>query len=105
MPEKSFIVFIHHIHLDYVLVTFQRFVLFDADGPALAALAPSLAKRMYEGRVRYLLKGYSNSEKAEAERVIAWAMEATAGVAGEQIAVHKGFRLKCVCKAPGAANR
>jgi len=79
-------------------VTFQHFVLFDADGPTLTSLAPPLARRMYEGRVRYLLKGYSNSEKAEAEQIIAWAMEATAGIAGEQVAIYKGFCLKCVCK-------
>jgi hypothetical protein len=75
------------------LVTFQRFVLFDADGPILSSLAPSLARRMYEGKVRYLLEGYSNTEQ-----IIAWAMEATAGVSGEGVKIHKGFRLKCVCK-------
>jgi hypothetical protein len=80
------------------LVTFQRFVLFDADGPTLSSLAPSLAKRMYEGKVRYLLESYSNAEKAEAEQIIAWAMEATSRVSGERVIVHKGFRLKCVCK-------
>ncbi len=82
------------------LVTFQRFVLFDAGGPALCSLAPALSKRMYQGKVRYLLEGYSNSEQAEAEQVIAWAMEATSGVVGGRIRVHKGFRLKCVCKTP-----
>ena len=81
-----------------VIVTFQRFVLFDAAGPALSSLAPALAKRMYQGRVRYLLVGYSDSEQAEAEGIIAWAMEATSGVVGERVRMHKGFRLKCVCK-------
>ncbi len=82
------------------LVTFQRFVLFDAGGPALSSLAPTLSKRIYQGKVRYLLGGYSNSEQVEAEQIIAWAMEATSDVVGERVRMHKGFRLKCVCKMP-----
>lgn len=79
------------------LVTFQRFVLFDAGGPALSSLAPALSKRMYQGRVRYLLEGYSKSEQAEAEQIIAWAMEATSEAISERKIIHKGFRLKSVC--------
>jgi hypothetical protein len=49
------------------MVTFERFVLFDSNGPILATLAPSLARRMYVGRVRYLLNRYNASEQTEAE--------------------------------------
>src|SRR4051794_25830153 len=37
------------------LVTFDHFVLFDHRGPLLNDLAPRLAKRMYDGRIRTLL--------------------------------------------------
>ena len=77
------------------LVNFQRFVLFDAGGPVLSTFAPALSKRLYQGKVRYLLKGYRDVEKAEAEQIIQWAMDATAEVSGEQIKVHKGVRLRC----------
>lgn len=78
-------------------VTFQHFVLFDANGPKLHALAPSLAKRMYQGKVRYILNGYSSLEQIEAEEIVQWALDATAGVIGEQTKTYKGVRVKCVC--------
>lgn len=80
------------------IVTFQCFVLFDAGGPLLGALAPSLARRIYAGKVRYLLTGYAPNEQAEAEEIVKWALEATSGVVGEVSKVHKGARVKCVCK-------
>jgi hypothetical protein len=83
-------------------VTFQRFILFDANGPQLHSLAPSLAKRMYQGKARYLLSGYSDSEQAEAEQVVKWAMEAIAGINGNQDKAHRGVRMRCVCKRPRA---
>jgi hypothetical protein len=55
---------------DAPMVAFQRFILFDASGPKLHSLAPSLSKRMYQGKARYLLRGYSDSEQAEAEEVV-----------------------------------
>jgi hypothetical protein len=81
-------------------VAFQRFTLFDANGPELHSLAPSLARRMYQGKVRYLLSSYSSSEQAEAEKVVKWAMEATDGIVGKQDKVHEGVLIKCVCKQP-----
>ncbi len=81
-------------------VAFERFVLFDSSGPELHSLAPSLARRMYQGKVRYLLNGYSELEQAEAEQIVKWAMDATAGIVGEHVKVHKGVRLRCVCKRP-----
>jgi hypothetical protein len=86
-------------------VTFQRFILFDANGPKLNSLAPSLAKRMYQGKARYLLGGYSDSEQAEAVKVVQWAMEATDGIIGNQEKVHRGVRIKCVCKQARAKTR
>lgn len=82
------------------LVAFQRFALFDAGGPVLSSLAPALSKRMYQGKVRYLLEGYSNAEQAEAEQIIAWAMEATSEAVGELVRIHKESRLKCGCTTP-----
>ena len=55
---------------DAPMVAFHRFILFDASGPKLHSLAPPLSKRMYQGKARYLLRGYSVSEQAEAEEVV-----------------------------------
>ena len=52
------------------LVTFESFILLDTEGPLLSDIAPCLARRMYEGRVRTLLDGYSSAEQADAEHVI-----------------------------------
>lgn len=53
-----------------MLVTFEAFTLLDSKGPLLSEIAPNLARRMYEGRVRTLLDSYSIDEQAEAEHVI-----------------------------------
>jgi hypothetical protein len=52
------------------IVTFEFFVLLEANGPSLLDIAPSLARRMYEKKARVLLKSYSPEEKAEAEALI-----------------------------------
>ena len=90
---------------DAPMVAFQRFILFDASGPKLHLLAPTLAKRMYQGKARYLLCGYSDSELAEAEGVVRWAMQATYGIIGNQEKVHRGVCIKCVCKSARANTR
>lgn len=53
-----------------LLVTFESFILLDSRGPLVSDIAPYLARRMYEGRVRTLLDGYTADEQADAERVI-----------------------------------
>lgn len=57
-----------------VVVTFEQFRLMEEQGPPLRQLAPLLASRMFEGRVRFLLGGYSSEEQAEAEAVLEWAL-------------------------------
>lgn len=86
------------------LVTFDQFVLFDAGGPAMASLAPNLAKRIYEGKVRYLLSGYTIAEQLDAKGIVEWALSATQGVVGEEIKTHRGIRIRCVCRSPRAAK-
>jgi hypothetical protein len=73
-------------------------VLFDEDGPLLHAFAPLLAKRMYEGKVRYILNGYSELERKEAEGIVKWAIEASKDVSGEEVIQYKGYKLHCVCR-------
>jgi len=85
------------------IVTFEHFVLFDANGPLLSALAPALAKRMYVGKVRYLLGRYSNTEQADAERIVQWAIDATEGVDDAQSKVHCGIAVGCVRKQANCA--
>ena len=70
------------------IVTFQYFVLFDESGPRLHALAPLLAKRMYKGRVRYLLNGYTESERKEAEEIVNWAIKASKRVSSIRFVQH-----------------
>jgi hypothetical protein len=53
-----------------LLVTFESFILLDSKGPLVWDIAPHLARRMYEGRVRTLLVGYSVDEQADAEYVL-----------------------------------
>lgn len=53
-----------------LLVTFESFILLDSKGPLVSDIAPNLARRMYEGRVRTLLVGYSVDEQADAEYVL-----------------------------------
>jgi hypothetical protein len=88
----------HHDDFRGSLVTFRYFVLFDESGPLLRVFAPLLAKRMYQGRVRYLLKGYSESERKEAQKIINWAIEASKHVSGEKDIEYSGYKLRCVCR-------
>ncbi|NTV47859.1 MAG: hypothetical protein HGB11_15375 [Chlorobiales bacterium] len=79
-------------------VTFQYFLLFDAEGPLLYTFAPLLAKRMYEGRVRYLLNGYTESERKEAQEIINWAIKVSKHVSGKKDIECSGYKLRCVCR-------
>lgn len=57
-------------------VTFDRFVFYGGDGPDFRMNAPALAKRLYDERVRSILQGLDETEKAEALKLIAWAHDA-----------------------------
>ena len=86
------------------LVTFERFLLFDAGGPSLATLAPCLAKRMYVGKVRYLVAGYSPEEHADAQKIVHWVFDATQGVQVTVAKVFRGVKVRCICRPPGSGN-
>lgn len=51
------------------IVTFQRFVRFENNGPLLSSVAPALARHIFEGRIRYLLL-QSGKEHKEAELLL-----------------------------------
>lgn len=59
------------------IVTFNRFLLMDAEGPELRSVAPNLARRMYRGRSRFVLDSYSDVEHVEALALLEWACEMT----------------------------
>jgi hypothetical protein len=52
------------------IVTFDRFVLYEADGPLFHELAPVLAKRLYGSNVRVLLRDISRKEQKEVARIL-----------------------------------
>ena len=56
-----------------VMVTFEKFLLLEDQGPVLETIAPHLARRMYDQGARILLTGYSSQESAEAEAILHWA--------------------------------
>lgn len=80
-----------------VEVTFEEFRLMEEQGPPLHQLAPLLARRMYEGRVRFLLGGYSSDEQAEAEAVLKWALAQPAVRHRRRLnsSVRSGCKNKC----------
>ena len=53
-----------------VEVTFEKFLRLEEHGPLLETLAPSLARRMYEGGARILLKNYTELELREATAIL-----------------------------------
>jgi hypothetical protein len=74
-----------------VVVTFDHFKLLDAKGPSLQALAPLLARRMYERKARVLLKSYSSVEKLEAEALI----QAVLGLSSVSESTSHVRKLRC----------
>ena len=60
------------------VVTFDRFVLYEAEGPDFATLAPTLARRLYGRNVRVLLHNVSDQERREIRRILALAANAPA---------------------------
>ena len=86
-----------------VVVTFEEFRLLEEQGPPLEELAPVLAKRMYEGRARILLDGYTPEEEAEAEAIIEWALSQPPRPyrRGRDLAARTGCKRKCP---PAAAS-
>jgi hypothetical protein len=52
-------------------VRFDRFELWDEEGPLLVERAPMLARRFYEKNARYVLGGLSVEERAEANDILA----------------------------------
>lgn len=52
------------------VVSFELFMLFDADGPDFRRIAPNLARRIFDGRVRALLDAYSHAEFREALAIL-----------------------------------
>lgn len=63
------------------IVTFEHFILWDSHGPYLHSIAPALSRRMYEGKARVLLAGYTPEELAEAHGIVEWALREHSGSA------------------------
>lgn len=60
------------------VVSFEQFILLDADGPDFRRIAPNLARRLFEGRVRTLIDGYSQAEFQEALAIVTVAQRTSA---------------------------
>lgn len=65
-----------------VEVTFEKFLLLEEHGPLLETLAPSLARRMYQGGARILLNNYSDPEHGEATAILKWSLSQTSRKTG-----------------------
>ena len=61
-------------------VTFSQFRRWENLGPSLDEIAPHLAKRLYDGGARFILTGYTDVERAEAEQILTWARRQSASV-------------------------
>lgn len=59
------------------IVTFNRFLLLDANGPELESVAPNLARRVYGKRTRLVLDAYSDIERVEIIALLKWAYKVT----------------------------
>ncbi|HEA3089964.1 TPA: hypothetical protein RVR74_002281 [Aeromonas salmonicida] len=57
------------------IIHFNEFVLLEHQGPYFEVLAPLLAKRLYEGRARFILSSLSQQELIEANRVIEYCLK------------------------------
>lgn len=69
-------------------VSFDTFVYFGSWGRPLQDVAPNLARRIYEGRVRYLTKGYKQAEQHEAEQIIRNVLAGRYGLYGQEKCEH-----------------
>lgn len=58
------------------LVAFDHFLYRGEKGPLLKKLAPNLARRMYDGNVRYVMDSLSDKERSEVEKILNTAREA-----------------------------
>jgi len=61
------------------VVSFEHFMLLDAEGPDFRRIAPNLARRIFEGRVRVLIDGYSEAEFREALAILAMTHKVSIG--------------------------
>lgn len=55
------------------ILSFEHFLLLDTDGPDFRHVAPNLARRLFDGRVRALLTDYTDAEFKEALEVLEFA--------------------------------
>jgi hypothetical protein len=58
------------------LITFDRFVLFDAEGPSFLRKAPRLSRRLYEDNIRVLLHDLNEQEQREVRSILKLAAKA-----------------------------
>jgi hypothetical protein len=89
------------------IVTFDRFVLYEEDGPDFAALAPTLARRLYGQNVRVLLHRVSDRERREIRRILALAADAPASPSASRIRVsrHGKHRTDFSCRCRDCRTR
>lgn len=90
-----------HPHGVGEIITFNSFKLLDSEGPLLWEIAPYLARRIYEGRVRTLMDGYSPDEQADAERIVRLLLDGTLAKASRRALTSDlptGVHTRCINK-------
>ncbi|MGH1543073.1 MAG: hypothetical protein ACRBHB_21825 [Arenicella sp.] len=76
------------------IIRFEYFRLFEEMGPLLAQEAPALARRMYDGKARLLIKSYSEKEYEEAEKIVEWAKREKQ----PELSEHESYECRSKCK-------
>jgi hypothetical protein len=84
------------------VVAFDRFILFEEQGPDFASLAPRLARRLFRDNVRVLLRDVDAEESKEIQRILKLAAKAEPSMAltREAIAAYcrDKHRTGCSCR-------
>ncbi|WP_157656956.1 hypothetical protein [Burkholderia ubonensis] len=76
------------------IVSFEHFMLFDTDGPDFRRVAPNLARRLFDGRVRVLIDDYTHTEFREALGILQLARK----LCGATSKARASKRIRSICR-------
>lgn len=80
------------------LVTFERFLLFDENGPDFGAWAKETAAQFYGNRVRYVIKDLAATNNPELHSIVVWARKNGEASTGIYQRKYKGMKVRCISR-------